>query len=285
MFSKQYVCLVAGLREYSLESDAKGLDLVALLDEIYSVFSARDAASVRLLYNFYDCENIAAAYAGRANHNPLGQLSKESVEALVKGDQSGEVNLLNQLPKRMARVIEAYTVKDSEAAESVDVSERFDKSLFGAYYASCAESKSKLLRGWSEADRNLRNVAAAISARASERSIESVVVGGGDIVDQLIRSSAADFGLRGELSYLDAVIGAVNDEPNIVEKEHRIDMVRWGVVDELMEGEYFSANFVLGYLVKVNIIMRWRMLDPERGREMFAKLMDELSGSELINNK
>ena len=33
-------------------------------------------------------------------------------------------------------------------------------------------------------------------------------VGGGEIAEQLSRSSAADFGLRGELPYIDAVIAA-----------------------------------------------------------------------------
>lgn len=284
MFSKEYICLVAGLREYSLDTDAKGLDLEALLEEIYLEFSPRDAASVKLLYGYYDCENISAAYGKRANFNPLGQLSKEGIQSILEGDKGGESDLLLELPCAVRRVVEAYASNESEAAELVDTTERFDKALFSAYYDACRESKSKFLRAWSEADRNLRNVTAAITARVAERSIADVVVGGGEVVDQLMRSSAADFGLRGELSYIDAVIGAVNDEPNIVEKEHRLDELRWSVVDELTEGEYFSADFVLGYLVKVNIVARWRMLDAERGRELFAKLIDELSGKKLINN-
>ena len=52
---------------------------------------------------------------------------------------------------------------------------------------------------------------AAVTARAAGRPVEEVTVGGGDVVEQLERSSAADFGLRGELPYIDAVIAAVND--------------------------------------------------------------------------
>ncbi len=280
MFSKEYICLVAGLNEYTLGADAKGFDLEALLEEVFDEFDKGDAALVRLLYGYYDCENIAAAYSSRSNHNKLGRLSRESVEALIAGDESGEENPMDSLPEEVARVVELYTSRESRDVS--ETSQSFERALFGAYYAACARSKSRLLREWSEADRNLRNVAAAITARDAGRSVDEVVVGEGGVVDQLTRSSAADFGLRGELSYIDAVIGAVSDEPNLVEKERRIDMVRWEVVEELMEGEYFSADYVLGYLVKVNIVARWRELDPRRGAEIFAKLMEELSGKDLI---
>ena len=99
------------------------------------------------------------------------------------------------------------------------------------------------------------------------------------------RSSAADFGLRGELAYVDAVIAAVNDEPNMVEKEHKLDMVRWEQAGELAGFDYFNINAILSYLAKINIVARWSLLDPKRGREMFERIMAELDGKELINKQ
>ncbi len=281
MFGKEYICLVAGLHEYALDSDARGLNLAALLEEVYDEFSKSDAGLVRLLYGYYDCENIASAMASRSTFNPLGQLSREAVAAIVRGDESGEENPMELLPEEVVKVVEAYTSKDSKMELSQDAVS-FDRALFAAYFEACARSRSRLIREWSEADRNLRNVAAALTARSAGRAVEEVVVGEGGVVDQLVRSSAADFGLRGELSYIDTVIGAVSDEPNLIEKERKIDMVRWDVVEELMAGEYFSADYVLGYLIKVNIVARWSALDPEVGREIVAKRMGELSGKDLI---
>ena len=108
------------------------------------------------------------------------------------------------------------------------------------------------------------------------------MVGGGDVAEQLQRSSAADFGLRGELPYIDAVIAAVNDEANLVEKEHKIDLVRWNEATELATFDYFDINAILSYLARINIVARWTQLDAARGREMFAKLLAELDGRELI---
>ncbi len=278
MFGKQYIYLVAGLQEYTLSSDVKSLNLNDLLQEVLHEFSSSDAEALRLLYGYYDCENLAAAFAGRTTFNKLSLLSQEQIEAMVRGGSDA----LTELPKEVAQSVESYGSKGGEVSATDGQAMSFSRMIFTAYYQACAASKSNFVRRWSEADRNLRNVSAAITARVAGRPIADVVVGSGDVVDQLLRSSAADFGLRGDLSYLDEVIAAVGEEKNLVEKERRIDMVRWSIAEELAEGEYFSADFVMAYLMKINIIVRWQMLDPQRGREMFDKLLSELSGKELV---
>ena len=270
MFDKNYYCLVAGLREYTLDADTKGFDAKEIVGEILEELSSGDAALVSLLYGYYDCENLIALRAGRAAYNPLGNLSREELESELKRP--------TLLPESVACVIRAYNEPESEWAEGLDMTQSFEKALLTAYYAECAASKSRFLREWAEFDRTLRNVAAAAVARTLDRTIDSVTVGGGDVVEQLHRSSAADFGLRGELAYIDAVIAAVNDEQNIVEKEHKIDLVRWEYAGELASFDYFNINAVLSYLVKINIVARWSILDVKRGREMLERLMAELSG-------
>ncbi|MDO5496711.1 MAG: DUF2764 family protein [Alistipes sp.] len=277
MFDKNYYCLVAGLREYSLDSDVKGFDAKEIISEIVEELSKSDAEAVRLMYGYYDCENIIALRAGRSAFNPLGNISQEDLEQ--------ELSSPKLLPGRVAAVVRAYADQEGEDAESVDFSRSFENSLYAAYYEECSHSKSRFIRAWSEFDRTLRNVSAAVVARATSRPIESVVVGGGDVVEQLQRSSAADFGLRGELSYIDAVIAAVNDEQNLVEKEHKLDMVRWEQAGELAGFDYFNINAILSYLAKINIVARWSLLDPKRGREMFERIMAELDGKELINKQ
>lgn len=274
MFAKNYYALVAGFREYALDADTKGFDARAIADEIAAELEAGDAAAVRLLYTCYDCENLAALHNGASTFNALGNLSREELEA--------EYARPKHLPARIAAVLRAYADPEGEDAETVDTSERFEKSLFEAYYEECARSGSRFLREWSAFDRTLRNILAATVARAEGRPVEEVVVGGGDIVGQIKRSSAADFGLRGELEWVDAVVSAVSDERNLLEKEHKIDMVRWAQADEIATFDYFNIDAVLAYLVKVNMVSRRSLLDPVRGREMFNRLLAELDGREAL---
>ena len=280
MFSTEYYYLVAGLREWTLDSDTKGFDAREIVDEILAEVSNNDRRAIGLLYAYYDCENIIACREQRGRHNPLGNLSREQVEQVLNEA------CYSLLPSRLAKVVELYAEKeDEERDEEVKLDANFEHALFEAYYEELAASKCRFLVAWGEFDRNLRNIAAALAAREAGRQISDVVVGGGDIVEQLTRSSAADFGLRGELPYVDAVITAVSDEKNIVEKERKIDAVRWAEADEIAVFDFFDVNYLLSYLVKVNIVARWSMLAPEVGREMLNRLIKELDAKELVNKQ
>ena len=278
MFEKNYYCLVAGLREYALDSEIKGFDAVEIISQIKEELSAKDLKSLALLQCYYDCENIIALRHSRSAFNPLGNLSREELEA--------EMEQPRLLPKRIAEVIRAYAeVEDEEADEEskMDLSLGFERSLMKAYYEECSHSSCRFLREWSEFDRTLRNVVAAIVARSLDRSIESVTVGAGNVVEQLHRSSASDFGLRGEIEYLDSVITAVSDVQNMVEKEHKIDLIRWEQALQIAFTDYFNINAILSYVARINIVARWTLLDEKRGREMFERIKQEFDGKNHVN--
>ena len=272
--------MVAGLREWTLDSDTKGFDVAEIRDEILEAISTSDREAVRELYAYYDCENIIAARAGRDRYNPLGNLSKQEIEEVFAERR------YDKLPKEVAAVVKSYVeVDDEERDDEVALDERFERAVFEAYYRGLAKSKCSFLKAWGEFDRNLRNIAAAVAAREAGRTVADVVVGQGEIVEALKRSSAADFGLRGELQYIDAVITAVSDERNIVEKERKIDAIRWAEAEDIVVFDFFNIDFILSYLVKVNIVARWNMLSPELGRRMLERLMQELDSKELVNKQ
>ncbi len=277
MFATNYYTLVAGFREYALDADRKGFDAAAIRAEVLEELAAGDARQVELLYAYYDCENLAARRAGRTAHNRLGNLSFEEV--------GEELQHPARLHEKLAVVVRAYNDPEGEEAEEVDTTQPFEKALMGAYYALVEQARCRFLREWAAFDRTLRNVTAAVTARALGRAVEEVTVGGGETVEQLQRSSASDFGLRGELTWLDQLMAAVGDEQNLVEKEHKIDLIRWNEASELSSFDYFDINAVMAYLVKVNLVARWSMLDPERGRAMFEQLIADLDGKDLINKQ
>lgn len=280
MFSTEYYYLVAGLREWTLESDTKGFNVREIVDEILAELTKRDREAVNLLYAYYDCENIIAYRAKRERHNELGNLSREQVaQMFAERDYSS-------LSANVAKVVKYFNAsEDEERDEDNVINNTFEHALFEAYYRDLAESKCSFLKAWGEFDRNLRNISAALAAREAGRAVADVVVGGGEVVEQLKSSSAADFGLRGELQYIDAVISAVSDEKNIVEKERKIDKVREEQAWEIASFDFFNINFILSYLVRVNIIARWMLLLPEAGREMLNRLMRDLDAKELVKKQ
>ncbi len=275
--SKQYYGLVAGLCEYALEADNKGFDAKSVVEEIRAEFSATDRRVLELFYGWYDIANIVNIRAGRSQFNELGNFTREELAA--------ELEKPENLPVWMAKVVDAYRDPENADYDEVDTSCRLERALFEAYYAECARSKNRFIREWNRFDRNLRNVIAAYTARSKDMPVVDSLVGSDDIVLSLSRSSASDFGLKGELEYIDNLLGALGDQANIVEKERTIDLIRWDKADELTEFEDFSTDVVLAYLVKVNIIQRWMALDPQTGRGMYEKLLASMSAADKIRGR
>ena len=275
MFSSSYYALVAGFREYALDAETKGFDIEAILSEVFEVLSSSDRKAVELLYAYYDCENLISRNNGSTTHNALGRLSSEEIEE--------ELQRPSRLIEPLAKVVRAYASPESEDAEDMDLAQPFAKALMTAYYKACAASSSRLLREWSNTDRTIRNIVAATLARQQGVAVEQVVVGEDSVTESLSRSSAADFGLRAELPFVEQLVAAVADEQNMVEKERKIDNIRWAELSELSTFDYFDLNAVIAYLVKANMVARWALLDRKVGREMFDRLVAELDGKEMIN--
>ncbi len=289
MFEKQYYGLISGLREWSLDGaeSEKGFDAEAIVAEVREELSKGDRRTLELFYGFADVANLANIRAGRSQFDSLGNLSREQIENALaarsaEAAKDAENEAFAPIPDWMAPImgdhLDAENPERPERPETDPDDENslencgLERALFEEYYARCAASKCDFLRAWSRFDRNLRNVIAAYTARGKERPIVDALVGRDEIVLSLRKSNAADFGLKGELEYIDQLMVAM-EHSNIVEKERAIDLIRWAKADELAEFDSFGMPTVLCYLVKIGIIHRWMALDPAVGQEMYDKLI------------
>lgn len=279
--AKNYYCLVAGLREYSLDGDAKGFDAREVIDEIAEELSREDALALRGWMLFHDVCNMVNMANHREGFSTLGNFSREELEAQMEAP--------TELPRELSEVVELFAEvgrgevdADDERLTRIDTSRQMSTELFAAYYRYCSRSRCRFLREWSEADRNLRNITAALTAREKGLTIAEYMVGDGEVVQQLSRSSAADFGLKGEITYIDSLIGALSDNENLLDKEHRMDMIRWGIAEEIATFDYFNIGFLLSYVVRLSLVHRWSRLDEQKGRELFSRLVASLGATEHI---
>lgn len=276
-----YYCLVASLRDYQLDGDLKGFDARGIIDEIAHELSAADRKALSAFLLYHDVCNLVNIRAGREAFSALGNFSREELEEQLVSPVA--------LPAELAEVVDLYGEAtrgeldaDDVRLQRVNVEAPFENSLFEAYYRYCSKSKCRFVREWSEADRNLRNISVALTARRRGLPVGDRLVGGGEIVSQLSRSSAADFGLKGEVGYIDTLIGALSEGDNLLEKEHRIDLIRWAIAEDIATFDYFNINLLLCYVSHLCLVHRWATLDAERGKEMFRKLVASLSAGERI---
>lgn len=286
LFLKDYTYLVSSLVEYSVDSDGKGLDVRALLEQMDESLDARDKRHVAKLLWRHDIENIMAAKAGRARYAVPANLSAEQVAEVCgyyfsSGKDGGAVAPEIQIPHYIERVLDSYRDQMRAMDEQIDTSADMEHTLWECYYAAAERSSSSFMRRWSRFDRQLRNIVAAFAARAKGIDISGVLVGHDEVTERLVADTSAGFGLAGSFDGSDELT-AILESDDMLAKERRLDVFRWRKVDELTTFDYFNINFVLGYLVKVGIICRWMVLDRETGRQMLDRMIEQLTPAEVV---
>ena len=68
-------------------------------------------------------------------------------------------------------------------------------------------------------------------------------------------------------------------DANFVDREQRMDELKWEKASDIARMDYFNMNAILAFLVKAKTVQRWAELDAEKGQEMFHKLVKEVRGT------
>ena len=137
-----------------------------------------------------------------------------------------------------------------------------DSKLCEEFYTKALASKNKFIREYFTFDLNVRNAKVRYLNKALDRPA------GTDI----FMETAGEFA---EGQKLDGVL----DTSDILSRERGIDDLMWEKIDEITTFDYFDIDAVLGFLAKLHTVSRWLKLDPESGKAMFARLVDEVRGS------
>ena len=287
--SQNYYYLVAGLKEYQMDSQVKGFDALAIRSDISSQISASDRKHLELLYARYDVENILSAREGKSKFNSLGNMPQEEIAELLIHPEKFDTPLSRVLnayaeAQRAQESDETTDPFESKPKSTIDVELPLSNQLWNTYYDMCAKSKSTFIRRWAEFEQLTRNVIAATGARKSGIAPKDVVVGRGEIIELLSKSQAVDFGLKDRVEYIDTLV-QILDTPNILEREKRLDKMRWDMAEEYTTYDYFNMNRILCYMVKINIIDRWIKLDKAEGERLFRQLSNGLRASDLVDSR
>ncbi len=285
-----YHYIVSALVDYSFDADTKTLDTESLCAELKGQLSSKDWTKLGELWWFFDLRNILDLRSGRSGvFSPLSNLTREDVEAVDTYYRSTEttdeqVQELPLLPKFVENILLSY--KDATFASENNISTKgdVDNKIWEAYYKYANSSKSGFVRAWSEFDLNVRNISAAYTAREKGIALSEVFVGKGEITDIIMQNETVqDFGLKNEFNEVDNLIQLLT-EKDILVKEKGLDKLRWKKIDELLEFDYFDLEVVLGYVVKLSLLERWRVLDDKEGLQVLNSVVGKLTSKENIKS-
>lgn len=177
------------------------------------------------------------------------------------------------LEEYLNQMKELLSEKDMETIRLIE--DGFNKEKIGLeFYKEALAHSSAFIREFFQFDLNVRNAKVRYLNQALGRDPQKDVLSMAD-------PDAEELGIEVEEPEFkeEARLQAILESKDILARERGIDDLYWDKIDEITLFDYLNFSKILGMVVKMMIIRRWLILDEERGREMFKRLVDEVRGT------
>lgn len=270
-----YYYLVAGLPDISLEDGKLSYTISDFRADTYGNLSVKDQSLIDLFYLHYDHTDLLSLLKDKdAVTLGRGNFSSEDLLQLITSVKDGEKPDA-KFPSYLYDFVTQYL------ALSTDELYKAENMLASAYYAYAMKSKNPFVASWFEFNLNINNILAAFAARKYKMNVPEVIVGNTEICEMLRTSNARDFGLSETLDYFESLQRLVETD-DLVEREKKIDQLKWKWLEEASFFHYFTVERLFVFLLQLEMIERWVLLDKEKGSELFRQMIQNLKNEVQI---
>lgn len=150
--------------------------------------------------------------------------------------------------------------------------------LTAVFYNHLGDIRDAFVREYYLAELNLRNIVVALELRESGEPLKGKLIPVGEAYEEISRNTVEDFGLGDSFPYVRGLIPAFR-EPDLTAREDLIEDIRWQWLDDRIESDLFSSDYIFAYAVKLQSVERWDSLNPEKGDELFSELLNTVRRS------
>lgn len=272
----KYYYLVAGLPELTLEDSKLSYTVADFKTEIYPGISPSDQKLIDLFYLKFDNANVLRLLDDKdAVIDVRGNFSAEELAeyiAIIK--EGGEVS-----PKEFPSYLTVFISDYFDVA--VEATMLQENHLAALYYEYAMKCENKFVASWFEFNLIINNILAAFTARKYKWDVAPNIVGSTEICEALRTSGTRDFGLSGEVDFFEQ-LAKISEITELVEREKKIDSLRWSWVEDATFFDYFTIERVFAFLLQLEMIERWISLDKEKGNQLFRSIIDALKNEVQI---
>jgi len=262
---KQYYYLVAGLPELSLYQPQLPFQLADWVRELEDKLERTERAALDLLLLPAEHENLLA-FMARGEITQWAPLSRYEPEFFLNSLREGE-----GLPPYFHRTLEAFRKEGNDFQRLP-----WEHRLTEGYYAYALANSRGFVHDWLRFDRDLRNLQTGWNLRRHRLSDEHQLVGDNDITRAIRRSQARDFGLSMRYPQWGQWVQDAEID-DLAERHQNTSRLRWSFIEEALTFSYFSADVLLGYLLKLQLIEERLQADAEQGREHLEAFIHQLA--------
>lgn len=270
----KYYYLVAGLPKLALEDNKLSYTVADFKEDIYPALTVADKKLVSLFFLQYDNANVLKLLKDKeAAIDGRGVFSAEELNEYILRLKEGDRIENSMFPAYLSTFISEYFTNPVE--------ENFllENRLAALYYAYAMECKNEFVSSWFAFNLTVNNILVALAARKYKMELSSVIVGDTEVCEALRTSNARDFGLTGEVDCMEQLM-KISEISELVEREKKIDQLRWNWMEEATFFDYFTIERLFVFLLQLDMVERWMVLDKEKGnllfRNIIATLKDEV---------
>lgn len=271
----KYYCFIAGLPDLLPDLKKMPVSMEELKTEIKANIHPDDYSFLALYFLRYDNINVLNLLQEKQEPvNNLGNYSTEELETVIAEIKTdGADNIQTSLPDYLINFIGDYF----EEKLNTDPP-HLENSLAKRYYDYALETENPFIQHYINFELGLQNIRTAIQCRKYDFSFEDAIIGNNELAQVLKKSSAKDFGITTEFEFAEKVI-QIAEIPEILERERKIDALRWDHLDDQIFFFYFTIERIFAFLIKLEILERWSSMDKEKGLEKFNQALKELKES------
>ncbi len=274
MASNNYYYLISGLPDILFDDAKSQISIEAYKAELANNLLPEDYNLIKLYFSSIDNQNLLKYLVDEnAEFSNLGNLDKSDFEEVIALLKEEENNINTQIPEYFIPFIQGYY---NDAPVIKDLS--WENQLISLYYDYILKTKNDFVRDYFQFEMNVSNILTALNCRKYNLDVKENVIGDNEISNQLRESGAKDFGLNLLIDYFDQLV-RISETDNILEKEKKIDLLKWNFIDDNTFFHYFDIEKVFGYLIKLTILERWLKLSKENGEKTFREALSKLESS------
>lgn len=271
-----YYCLMSGLPDINLEDTKMEVGIPELREELELSLSDKDKSIVFYFFLQNDCANVVKLLKNpNAEISNGGNFTMEQYVDLITSAKEMNFNV-HRYPAFMSEFVRSYTYNNGKEGFFPE-----DEILYQFYQYAIKTCPSKMVRQWYKLNLDITNILTAFLARKNGWNVSNHIQGSNEVTEMILTNNTKDFNLTAEYDYVQDLMRIVECE-DPVEKEKRIDVLKWQWLEESTFFNIFSIDAVFAYLCKLNMLERWDKLDVETGLETFRQIIENLRGEARV---
>lgn len=270
----KYYYLISGLPELQLDDSKLKISLSDFKNELLENLSDSDLSYIGYFYMQFDNKNLLLLLNNKdAELETLGNLDRDQLLDIILQFKETDEPADKKIYPYFRQFIPAF-LADKPVFEHMS----WEDQLATLYYNSAISCRNNFISDWFKFNLNVNNIIIAMNCRNFGYRREMMVVGDDDISNAIRTSNAKDFGIKPIFPEIDDVM-RLADEPDLFERERKIDLLKWNWLEEKGFFHYFDMEHLFIYLVRLSLLERWVRLEKETGRKVFREMISQLQHS------